>query len=268
MSNYNKHINSFSAQTEYNLYMFTEDCQVPNVAYIEENDTVKMLKVKPQEITGEVGGIYYSDGTLTGPNDAVDTSKTPIGVIVQAPTLDNGLKTTIMSLYDINSDGTDYTSGNIGIKWGKDGTTASTTDNPEIPNNDNGTKDISVYSGKAFTKVLVDKYGSDAQAAYACSIYSTEGTEAGDWYLPSASELKQLWYNNRSVIIDTLRKLQDVSKGYLMEITANHWSSSEKSKNYAMVVYNGGGGSVVYDSNKTTSLNTRAFYTTDPFKNL
>ena len=101
MSNYNKHINSFSAQTEYNLYMFTEGCQVPNVAYIEENDTVKMLKVKPQEITGEVGGIYYSDGTTTGPNDAVDTSKTPIGVIVQAPTIENMLKTTIMSLYDI-----------------------------------------------------------------------------------------------------------------------------------------------------------------------
>lgn len=266
MSNYNKHINTFSANTEYNLYIFTEDCQVPNVAYIEENETVKMLKVKPQEITGEVGGIYYSDGTLTGPNDAVDTSKTPIGVIVQAPTMENMLKTVIMSVYDINSDGTNYTSGNINIKWGKDGTAAATTDNPEIPNDDDGTKDISVYSGKAFTKVLVDKYGSDAQAAYACSIYSTNVTDLGDWYLPSLSEINQLYHNNKTVIDNTLKKLQNASKGYSLSTYNYLWSSSESNYEYAKNIR-------VIANNMTTDKKdynyyVRAFCTIDPFKNL
>lgn len=264
MSNYNKHINSFSAQTEYNLYLFTEYCQVPNVAYIEENDTVKMIKVKPLEITGEFGGIYYSDGTTTGPNDAVDTSKTPIGVIVQAPTIENGLKTIIMSLYDIKSDGTDYTGGNTRISWAKYDTAAATTDNPEIPNDDNGNKDISVYSGKAFTKILVDKYGSDAQAAYACSIYSTDGTKAGDWYLPSASEVKQLCSNNYTVINNTLTKLKNASKGYTFE-TSYIWSSSEYDDDDAYQVGLDGSRSSDY---KHRVCNVRALCTIDPFKNL
>lgn len=264
MSNYNKHINSFSAQTDYNLYIFTQDCQVPNVAYIEENDTVKMLKVKPQEITGEVGGIYYSDGTITGPNEAVDTSKTPIGVIVQAPTVDNMLKTIIMSLYDIKSDGTNSPNNNNKCAYGIKGTAAATTDNPEIPNDDNGNKDISVYSGKAFTNVLVDKYGSDAQAAYACSIYSTDGTEAGDWYLPSASELKQLWYNNKTVITNTLTKLRNVSKGY--NVYEKIISSSENNTNLKYIYVSDG--QVSDNREKTNSLNTRAFCAIDPFKNL
>ena len=264
MSNYNKHINSFSAQTEYNLYMFTEDCQVPNVAYIEENETVKMLKVKPQEITGEVGGIYYSDGTVTGPNDAVDTSKTPIGVIVQAPTIENGLKTTIMSLYDIKSDGTDYTGGNHrNVIWANYNTAAAKTDNPEIPNDDDGTKDISVYSGKKFTNVLVDKYGSDAPAAYACSIYSTEGTDAGDWYLPSVSEVKQMFYNKNTVISNTLTKLKNVSKGYTFD--SYIWSSSEYDYDDAYQVDMNGSRISEY---KYRACNVRAFCTIDPFKNL
>ena len=265
MSNYNKHINSFSAQTEYNLYMFTEDCQVPNVAYIEENDTVKMLKVKPQEITGEVGGIYYSDGTTTGPNDAVDTSKTPIGVIVQTPTVDNMLKTTIMSLYDIKSNGTNSPNNNNRCVYGISDTAAATTDNPEIPNDDNGNKDISVYSGKAFTKIFVDKYGSDAQAAYACSIYSTEGKEAGDWYLPSASELKQLLYDNKTVVNNTLTKLKNVSKGFTI-YNDSYWSSSELSGS-SMKVVSMSSGNINSDWKKSEKL-TRAFCTIDPFKNL
>lgn len=265
MSNYNKHINTFSAQTEYNLYMFTEDCQVPNVAYIEENKTVKMLNVKPNEITGEVGGIYYSDGTTTGPNDAVDTSKTPIGVIVQSPTIENELKTVLISVYNIKSDGTNYTDGYEEIQWGKN--TAATTDNPEIPNDDNGNKDISVYSGKAFTKVLVDKYGSDAQAAYTCSIYSTEGTEPGDWYLPSISEIKQMYFLNRTVIDNTLNKLKNVSKGYDVTPYTTYWSSSEKGSTiayYLSLSYSSG----ISDSGKTNYKSIRAFCTIEPFKNL
>ena len=266
MSNYNKHINSFSAQTEYNLYMFTEDCQVPNVAYIEENDTVKMLKVKPQEITGEVGGIYYSDGTTTGPNDAVDTSKTPIGVIVQAPTVENGLKTVLMSVYYIKSDGNYVPNDRYACAYGISGTAAATTDTTEIPNDDNGNKDISVYSGKAFTKVLVDKYGSDAQAAYACSIHSTDGTNAGDWYLPSASELIQLYYLNKTVVNNTLTKLKDASKGYISTSSDYLWSSSEKNNVNALEFNISNGHSS--QSLKRQEKNTRAYCTIDPFKNL
>ena len=256
MSNYNKHINSFTDYEAYQLYVQSDLAAVPNVAYVEDDQSMHYRKILGPIKSGKVGGIYYSDDTVTGPDDAVDTSKTPIGVIIQAPTIENKLKTIIMSLYDIKSDGTNSPNNSNKCYLGISGTAASKTDNPEIPNDDNGDKDISVYSGKEFTKVLVDKYGSDAQAAYACSIYSTEGTEAGNWYLPSASELKQLCSNNYTVINNTLTKLKNVSKGYTI-YSDYYWSSSEYSSHNARTV-NATNGNVYTASLKYHYLCVRA----------
>lgn len=83
MANYNKYINTFSGATdvqEWGAYIASEYAGFPNVAYLETSDMVKYRKVSSGLLS--VGSIYYSDGTATGPNDAVDTTKTPIGVVV------------------------------------------------------------------------------------------------------------------------------------------------------------------------------------------
>lgn len=50
-------------------------------------------------------------------------------------------------------------------------------------------------TGKARTKILYDLYGSKAPAAEYCYTYKTEGTNPGDWFIPSAYEISQTRYN-------------------------------------------------------------------------
>lgn len=52
-------------------------------------------------------------------------------------------------------------------------------------------------TGKARTKILHDFYGENAPAAEYCYTYKTEGTKAGDWFLPSYYELSQIYIKDR-----------------------------------------------------------------------
>ena len=113
-----------------------------------------------------VGAIYYSDTTC---NTCLDTSKTPIGIVVK----DNEL---IMSQRTAK------------IQWGGFGTDISTLTNYET-----STEAITDFNGKDNTSKIVAQFGENADitlhAGVFCYKYSTEGTNAGDWYLPAAGEL-------------------------------------------------------------------------------
>ena len=56
--------------------------------------------------------------------------------------------------------------------------------------------------------------------------YKTEGTQAGDWYLPAEGELYAI-YGNKDVLNITLGKIGGTKLG-----TNNYWSCSEDSYNY------------------------------------
>ena len=117
MANYNKYINTFSGATdatEWSAYITSEYAGFPNVAYLETSDMVKYRKTGTAKEA--VGSIYYSDGSMTLPSEDVDTTKTPIGVVVipfSKNYLDYGvIGTTIVSLLYVNPDGTTSTSRN------------------------------------------------------------------------------------------------------------------------------------------------------------
>lgn len=69
-----------------------------------------------------------------------------------------------------------------------------------------------IGTGKLNTKHILDSTHYNAEfltlsncAAYACSLYFTETTNAGDWYLPSKSELNLLYENlmkDRNIVGD------------------------------------------------------------------
>lgn len=88
-------------------------------------------------------------------------------------------------------------------------------------------------SGKSNTAAIL-AYGKannfEYPAAEYCNTYSTAGTKAGDWFLPSLEELKLL-SNNFSGINSTLKIL---GKPTLPEAENGHyWSSSEDAGNVA-----------------------------------
>ena len=61
--------------------------------------------------------------------------------------------------------------------------------------------------------------------------YKTEGTQAGDWYLPAMGELNAI-YGNKDVLNIALGKIG----GTKLE-TDSYWSSSENSVSSAWLLY-------------------------------
>lgn len=65
-----------------------------------------------------VGSIYYSDGSTTLPSEDVDSSKTPIGILVIPSSHMEDGKARIMSLAEMTEDGVGSLSNHNGLGWG------------------------------------------------------------------------------------------------------------------------------------------------------
>ena len=100
-------------------------------------------------------------------------------------------------------------------------------------------------SGKSNTAAIL-AYGKANNISYPaaeyCNTYSTAGTKAGDWFLPSLEELKLL-SNNFSEINNSLKVLgkvmDDTESGY-------YWSSSEINDSYARRLVPSSGATINY----------------------
>lgn len=142
--------------------------------------------------------------------DICYVGNTPIGVVV----IKNEDKVKIMSLFNLNEDGSN-SSTYTGLPWGVMGVTTKISD---------------INDGKANTSKLV-ALGSDYKAAIACSLYSTEGTSKGDWYLPASQEFENMqWKTNKTDIQSSLNSLGTLALSLYEE--SIYWSSTESSGPY------------------------------------
>ena len=113
-----------------------------------------------------------------------------------------------------------------------------------------GSKDYSSWTPSTTTQ-------ADYPAASCCDMYFTQGTNQGDWYLPSAGELGYAVVKQQA-INDKINEL--VSAGITSANPVqlgSYWSSSEDSSNYARWLDFGFG--TVYNYNKYYSIYVRAF---------
>ena len=159
-----------------------------------------------------VGMIYYSDKSCS---EDVDASKTAIGIVVKDNELIVALNVPDMSW------SSSYTNVS-GITETTDSSVAKTD-----------------YNGKANTLAILETFPSDTtsnNAAVFCNSYSTEGTNAGDWYLPAAGEVYDYIYTNYAKVKYGWDKVgTTISDSYF-------WSSSEYSGNGAWNVSSSSGG--------------------------
>lgn len=266
MANYNKYINTFSGSTdvqEWGAYIGSEYAGFPNVAYLETSDMVKYRKTGTAKEA--VGSIYYSDGSMTSPSEDVDTTKTPIG-IVAIPALNDysvqlGYNTIICSLFDTTSGGTNSVGANYNTNW-----TASSVDTslPSIAPGQDLTN-VQNFDGKYNTSVLAAS-GSTCPAAYGCSLYSTEGTAVGDWYLPTSAELLIAFSGgtsgNTTIINNTISKIRTaLGNNAAYTIGSNwYWSSTGYKSGIWYGKYVGAFNGVVDVANQYLRPLVRAFY--------
>ena len=96
------------------------------------------------------------------------------------------------------------------------------------------------FNGKENTAILVAFQTTEGKtasnsAAINCNSYSTEGTNAGDWYLPAAGELYSYVYGNWS------SKLSATATKLSWSLSTYFWSSSEYTSSLAWSVGSSGG---------------------------
>lgn len=106
-------------------------------------------------------------------------------------------------------------------------------------------------SGKSNTAAIL-AYGEtnniEYPAAEYCNSYSTSGTKAGDWYLPSLKEL-ELLSSSYAAVNGKLTAIVGA-----VTLAANYWSSSEYSSDNVSVLDPGSGGTANYNKSHAISV--------------
>ena len=181
------------------------------ITVIEENGGSSST---PDYSNCKIGSILYSDKSCD-PN--VVASKKPIGVVFdRANKLAIGLE-----------ESRQY--------W-------SYPDYFDVPGLSNITSSSTAdWQGKNNTRVVLEyckANGKSCPAFEYVNSYKTEGTKAGDWYLPAMGELNAI-YGNKDVLNIALGKI-----GGTKLSSGAHWSSSEDSGNNAWQLHFGNG--IVY----------------------
>lgn len=186
-------------------------------------DQTKMFCVDATKQILQVGDILYSDKTTA---NKIISGKTPIGIVFDTT------KRLAVALDQSSS----------AMQWGGYGT--------DIPNLVNCSSDPlgCGTDGKLNTATIIaygKAKGISYPAAEYCNKYTTAGTKAGDWFLPSYAELKSI-YNAKSMINATLNLLgkSSLTEGW-------NWSSTEGTSNLSwnLGMYYGGSSNANKNSN-------------------
>ena len=177
----------------------------------EQTNTITNLETQITEIKKEVttsnclvGDILYSDMSC---NAVIVASKKPIGVVFDranrlAMALDMARKAWSDEYFDV----------------------------PTLSNYGLSSEITADWQGKNNTRLVLEycqANGKSCPAFEYVNSYKTEGTLAGDWYLPAAGELNVI-YGNMGVLNTALGKIDGTKIP-----TDWHWSSSESSYNAA-----------------------------------
>ena len=178
-----------------------------------------------------IGDILYSDKSC---DPKVIATKKPIGVVFdRARQLAIGLN-----------------QSSIELKWSYE-----YFDVPGLSNFSSSSAAIADWQGKNHTKVVLEyckTKGKWCPAFEYVNSYKTEGTQAGDWYLPALGELNAI-YDNKDALDFALGKIGGTELGI-----GWYWSSSEYSGDYAWSLsFSNGDVDVDYYNKDTNSHRVR-----------
>ena len=169
----------------------------------------------------KIGAILYSDKSCD-PN--VVASKKPIGVVFdQANRLAIALDPEA-------------------VKWWVD----NPFDVPTLSNYSSPSEATADWQGKNNTRLVLEYCKTNVRGCPAVEYvnsYKTDGTKAGDWYLPAMGELNAI-YQNKDVLNTALGKIGGTKLG-----TDWYWSSSENSSYHAWGLSFSNGGVYGYGKN-------------------
>lgn len=131
-----------------------------------------------------------------------------------------------------NTSATGSTSS-VGLKWGLTSSTAgdiTSTDQTALNGRENTDKVIAVMPG------TTGNTQAEYPIFYAVNQFYTNGTSAGDWYVPSKGELS-LYQTNYSDINTKIQAIKTASSSIVNTVSTNQWSSTEEGTRNTYALY-------------------------------
>lgn len=122
------------------------------------------------------------------------------------------------------------------LMWGPNSTTAgdiTSTDQTALNGRANTNKTVAAMPNTS------GNTQAEYPAFYAVNIFYTNGTSAGDWYVPSKGELS-LYQTNYADINAKIQAIKNASSSIVNTVNDLQWSSTESSSDYSWRLSNSG----------------------------
>lgn len=215
--------------TEFNTYADYSGAtlSLPNVSLIKSTGKVYYKNIYAGAVLGDILMWDVANQKLVatvGANWDVTTypiaSYEPIAINVYPAGQTPDGKGRWMSLKWVDNTSATGNTSSVILMWGNNGTGITSSDQD-------------AFNGRANTDsalLLADGTTGNTQAAFpifrAANIFYTNGTNAGDWYVPSYKELS-LYQANYSTINTQITAIKTASSSIVDTVNTNMWSSTD-----------------------------------------
>lgn len=232
-----KYLTEFNTYAEYQAATLN----LPNVSLIKSTGKVYYKNIFAGATLGDIlmwDNVNNKLVTTIGGNWSAETfpisQYEPIAINVYPSSQASDGKSRYMALkWASNTSDTGSTSY-VGLVWGNRGYGLTSEDQTALNGRDNTDKALALADGTT----------ANTQAAFAAfaavNIFRTNGTNQGDWYLPSKGELS-LYQRNYADINAKITAIKNASSSIVDNVYASMWSSTESdNENYAWGLKNDG----------------------------
>lgn len=221
-------------------YQAATNLDLPNVSLIKQDGSIKYKNIFAGAVLGDIL-MWDSTNqklvmTMEGNWDATTypiSQYEPIAINVYPADQTSDGKARFMALRWASNTSDTGSTTNVNLMWGNDGDNLTS-------------KDQTLFNGRQNTDkalALADGTTANTQAAFAAfaavNRFYTNGTSAGDWYVPSYKELS-LYQANYADINAKITAIKNASSSIVDTVNYTQWSSTETSSSGAWLLGKGG----------------------------
>ena len=210
-------------------YQAATNLDLPNVSLIKADGSIKYKNIFAGAVLGDIL-MWDSTNqklvmTMEGNWDATTypiSQYEPIAINVYPADQTSDGKTRFMALRWASNTSDTGSTNNVGLVWGNNGDNLTSKDQTLFNGSENTDKALAFADGTTANTTA-------AFAAFAAvNRFRTNGTSAGDWYVPSYKEMS-LYQQNYADINAKITAIKNASSSIVNTVNSNQWSSTEAS---------------------------------------
>ena len=218
----NKYLTSFNTLAEYEA----TSLELPNVSLIKSTGEIKYKNIYAGAVFGDILMYDVANQKLVSTIDAEWNTTIypiadyePIAINIYPASQTSDRKGRWMSLKWLSNTSATGSATSVELRWGNYGDNLISKDQTLVNGRENTDKALA----------LADGTSDDTEAAfpifYAANIFHTNGTSAGDWYVPSYKELS-LYQANYADINTKITAIKTASSAIVNTVNGYQWTST------------------------------------------